>query len=161
MGIRPTNDPYGGVNPLIDKMIGNAFDIVKYVAANLRTIRYVAENMETVFHAAQNMQAADTGGGGANNVIVLAGQGNGTDSMILDLPNGLTADEVYGLNFMLQGDAGAWVPNPGSNFASAGIFADTSAPDYIAVNFAMSAFYNARFRIVLFTGPASPPSGGL
>ena len=45
-------NPYGGVNPLIDKMIGNAYDIVKYVAKYLREIRYVAENMEYVYTAA-------------------------------------------------------------------------------------------------------------
>lgn len=45
-------NPYGGVNPLIDKMIGNAYDIVKYVAKYLREIRYVAENMQYVYSAA-------------------------------------------------------------------------------------------------------------
>ncbi|MEO5499010.1 MAG: hypothetical protein ABIR46_00755 [Candidatus Saccharimonadales bacterium] len=45
-------NPYGGVNPLIDKIIGNAYDIVKYVAKYLREIRYVAENMEYVYVAA-------------------------------------------------------------------------------------------------------------
>lgn len=45
-------NPYGGVNPLIDKMIGNAYDIVKYVARYLKEIRYVAENMESVYNAA-------------------------------------------------------------------------------------------------------------
>jgi hypothetical protein len=44
-------NPYGGVNPLIDKMIGNAYDIVKYVARYLKDIRYVAENMATVYAA--------------------------------------------------------------------------------------------------------------
>jgi hypothetical protein len=44
-------NPYGGVNPLIDKMIGNAYDIVKYVARYLKEIRYVAENMATVYAA--------------------------------------------------------------------------------------------------------------
>jgi len=45
-------NPYGGVNPLIDKVIGNAYEIVKYVARYLREIRYVAENMQYVFAAA-------------------------------------------------------------------------------------------------------------
>lgn len=51
MGIRPGSDPYGGVNPLIDKMIGNAYDIVKYVARYLKEIRYVAENMHLINEA--------------------------------------------------------------------------------------------------------------
>lgn len=45
-------NPYGGVNPLIDKVIGNAYEIVKYVAKYLREIRYVAENMQYVYAAA-------------------------------------------------------------------------------------------------------------
>lgn len=49
--LNPFN-PMGGVNPLIDKMIGNAYEIVKYVARYLREIRYVAENMQYVYAAA-------------------------------------------------------------------------------------------------------------
>ena len=49
--MRPVHDPYGGVNPLIDKMIGNAYDVVKYVARYLKEIRYIAENMGTVYSA--------------------------------------------------------------------------------------------------------------
>lgn len=50
--MRTPFNPYGGANPLIDKMIGNAYDIVKYVAKYLKEIRYVAENMEYVYVAA-------------------------------------------------------------------------------------------------------------
>lgn len=50
--MRNAFNPYGGVNPLIDKMIGNAYDIVKYVAKYLKEIRYVAENMQYVYAAA-------------------------------------------------------------------------------------------------------------
>lgn len=60
------NNPYGGVNPLIDKMIGNAYDIVKYVARYLKEIRYCAENMQSIYTAANGNKyvleavAADT-----------------------------------------------------------------------------------------------------
>lgn len=50
--MRNEMNPYGGVNPLIDKIIGNSYDIVKYVARYLKEIRYVAENMATVYNAA-------------------------------------------------------------------------------------------------------------
>lgn len=70
-----TLNPYGGVNPLIDKMIGNAYDIVKYVAKYLREIRYVAENMKYVFTAANG------------NRTVLRQTGDGIASTLwIDLP---------------------------------------------------------------------------
>ncbi len=70
--MRPVTDPYGGINPIIDKMIGNAYDIVKYVAKYLREIRYVAENMGTIF-AAANLTLKSTviaEGTGANTLLV-------------------------------------------------------------------------------------------
>lgn len=64
-------NPYGGVNPLIDKMIGNAYDIVKYVARYLKEIRYVAENMETVYIAANgNRTMAFITGDGVTNPLM-------------------------------------------------------------------------------------------
>ena len=69
--MRNSMNPYGGVNPLIDKMIGNAYDIVKYVARYLREIRYVAENMETVYNAAHGGRTVvDTVGTGITPVTV-------------------------------------------------------------------------------------------
>lgn len=51
--MQPVHSPVGGAGPLIDKMIGNAYDIVKYVAKYLKEIRYVAENMEKIWEVAQ------------------------------------------------------------------------------------------------------------
>lgn len=66
-------NPYGGVNPLIDKMIGNAYDIVKYVAKYLKEIRYVAENMQYVYAAANGsrLRYAVAGTGAAQLLIPL------------------------------------------------------------------------------------------
>lgn len=75
MGMRNEMSPYGGVNPLIDKMIGNAYDIVKYVARYLKEIRYVAENMEHIYIAANG------------NKVKFSAVGNGTDTLIIPLPS--------------------------------------------------------------------------
>lgn len=85
MGIRPCNDPYGGVNPLIDKMIGNAYDIVKYVATYLKEIRYVAENMQSVFLAAN---------GNTIELTVVAD----SDNLSIALPEDFDIDDLRGLS---------------------------------------------------------------
>ena len=51
--MRTVNDPFGGQNTLIDKLIGNSYRIVKDVYDSLREIRYVAANMEDI-HAVAN-----------------------------------------------------------------------------------------------------------
>lgn len=83
MAHRPVHDPYGGVNPLIDKMIGNAFDIVKYVARYLKEVRYVAENMETVYNAV-NL---------SRKYSVLA-TGTGDDTLIVFIDDSIVLDDI-------------------------------------------------------------------
>ena len=59
--------PYGYAPqfaPLVDRMIGRAFHIVKYVADHLGVIKYVAFNMEAIVICAQQFQA--------NNPLILA-----------------------------------------------------------------------------------------
>jgi len=46
--MRTPLDPYAGCNPVIDKMIGNSYQIVREVQQNLKEIRYVASNMEDI-----------------------------------------------------------------------------------------------------------------
>lgn len=80
-------NPYGGVNPLIDKMIGNAYDIIKYVARYLREIRYVAENMQTVYLAANG-----------NRVFLEGTLVDPDTTMNVSLPEGVTASEIRGID---------------------------------------------------------------
>ena len=114
MGIRPTNDPYGGVNPLIDKMIGNAYDIVKYVARYLKEIRYVAENMDKVYEAAQNMQSSGSGGGSAN-MIFLEGQAS-SGQLFLAPPPEVTVDRICGASVLAQDSNGSLMPPSEENW---------------------------------------------
>jgi hypothetical protein len=48
--------PYGGAQfaPLVDKLVGNAFPIVKHVCDNMRHVRYVSANMEAIVYLAQS-----------------------------------------------------------------------------------------------------------
>lgn len=57
MGMRPMNDPYGGHAPLVDKLIGNAYDHVRFVAVNMPAIKHVSANLEAVYNVHSNMDA--------------------------------------------------------------------------------------------------------
>lgn len=53
MSMRTVNDTCGGNHTtLVDKMVGTAYDVVRYVASNLDKIIYVSENMEAIHTAA-------------------------------------------------------------------------------------------------------------
>ena len=47
--MRCENDPRGGRNPIIDKIVGNGYTIIKFVAQYMREIVYVADNMEAIY----------------------------------------------------------------------------------------------------------------
>jgi len=48
--------PYGGARfaPMVDRLIGNAFPTVKFVADNMDYIRYVADNMLAIVTLAES-----------------------------------------------------------------------------------------------------------
>jgi hypothetical protein len=48
MGYRPANDPFNGVEPIADKLIGNAYDTVRTVATNIAVVKHVSANMGTL-----------------------------------------------------------------------------------------------------------------
>lgn len=52
MGMRNTNDPFGGNAAIVDSMIGNAFDTVRSVHDELSTLKYLAEHMADIVSAA-------------------------------------------------------------------------------------------------------------
>ncbi len=55
MGHRNPHDPFGGADTFVDKMIGNAYEVVKFVARHVKEIRYVAFNMEHIYRVSQNI----------------------------------------------------------------------------------------------------------
>lgn len=95
--MRQVHDPYGGVNPLIDKMIGNAYDIVKYVARYLKEIRYVAENMEYVYDAAHNKK------------VVVEEQAYGSN-LYIPLPSGVSMDNLENIEVIALDDSQVFFP---------------------------------------------------
>ena len=60
MGNRSSMDPYGGVTPQIDKMIGDAYPNVEIVAKNIDAVVTCAENIDAIIDAAGMLQALNT-----------------------------------------------------------------------------------------------------
>ena len=132
--MRPVNDPYGGVNPLIDKMIGNAYDIVKYVARYLKEIRYVAENMEHVFIAANG------------NRVMLSAEGNGSASLSITIPVSVGFSSIQDVSVIAISGSNIYMPSPQTfNFSIANGKVDISIGNYVP------ALVNATYKITLTT----------
>lgn len=94
---RPGNvcDPYDGRGHtgLIDKMIGNAYDVVKYVARHLDVIRYVATNMENIYVVATNLKRS---------VLVISETGLANTTKSVALPEGVTPAMVVASSVLVQ-----------------------------------------------------------
>lgn len=98
MNMRPTNDPYSDYTNLVDKLIGNSYQIVRYVAMHLKTIRYVASNMESIYFAAQNQPVVVRATAGALNTTTSVNIPSGVDIADIvssDVVIATTGDEIY------------------------------------------------------------------
>lgn len=109
MGMRTVNDPCSSRAPLVDKLIGNAYEIVKYVAMNLTTIRYVAENMELVHQVGTNLKQTAV----LNGTTGIAGA-----TVSVALPTGVTAGQVIGSQVMIQTSEGDLYGDNSGHFTS-------------------------------------------
>lgn len=99
--MRNPQDPFGGADPLTDKLVGNAFKYVKYLSDYVKEIRYVALNMEHIYRASRNLYT---------NILQVAELTALDADYMIDLPEGVTPsiiinssvivvttdDEVYG-----------------------------------------------------------------
>lgn len=139
MGHRPVHDPYGGVNPLIDKMIGNAFDIVKYVARHLREIRYLAENMELV-HIVANMNRKYT--------VLVSGNGTGTFSVPID--EAIVAANIESISVIAENVEGIRVFPAADSFSYV-----LNADSEVVINVQNVDLYSANYKItVMYSLPS-------
>lgn len=129
-------DPYDdrGHTGLVDKMIGSAYDVVKFVARNLSVIRYVASNMETIYEVGQNLK---TGG------LVLGMTGLANETVSLALPEGVTPAMILTSSVIVETAAGD-LYGTDSGYVTASIQAGALRV-YLASN-APVAIQNAVFR---------------
>lgn len=136
--MRPVNHPYGGVNPLIDKMIGNAYDIVKYVAKYLREIRYVAENMEIVYDVAHGYRT------------LIVGTPEGNDTLVLGIPQDIDPHSVNGIDVVAHVNGNVYVAS--TITFNYGILGDEVV---ISIESDMNDLMYAEYRVTLSTLPPS------
>lgn len=100
--MRTPFQPYGGVSPIIDKMIGNAYDVIKYVARYLKEIRYVAENMDMIYNAANAGK------------MRIAYNANNNTNLSIALPNEVTFSAIDYITVSAQYNGVYYSPGPDS-----------------------------------------------
>lgn len=90
-------NPVAGTNPFIDKLIGNAYDVIKYVAYYVKEIQYVALNMADVNRVSQHMY---------ENVLLEADVIEVDSTIEIDMPEGVTAAMVLNSSVIVVTELG-------------------------------------------------------
>lgn len=57
MGMRTVTDPRGTDAVLVDKLLGNSYEVVRKVAFDLEYIRHLSANMKSIYRVDQNLDA--------------------------------------------------------------------------------------------------------
>lgn len=105
MGMRTVFDPFGSPALLVDKMIGNEYDIVKFVAENMEFIRHVQANLEALVELANNLKTSG---------LLLGTTGLATEVTSIPLPEGVLQDHVLASSVLVVGkDGGLYGPDSG------------------------------------------------
>jgi hypothetical protein len=100
MNMRATCDPYGGLNPLVDKCIGpTAYHVVQYVAQNMAYVQRAAANT--------NIQKRLT-------TVLLFAAGGASIALPLDC----TIDQVLSSSVMLKTPAGLLIDSDSGLFTT-------------------------------------------
>lgn len=103
--MRNVNDPYEcrTHNTLVDKLIGNAFDVVRYVAMNMKEILYVAVNMENIYIVATNVR---------DNTVVVGIMPDTIAPVLLPYPTGVVYENLLNYQAIVFGPDGIVLPDP-------------------------------------------------
>lgn len=79
--MRSTHDARGGLNPLMDHVVGTAYDDVRCVAQNIAIIKQLSYHMESIYNTSGNIEEivllAQAIGNLANSVVITANPANG------------------------------------------------------------------------------------
>lgn len=68
MYTRPPFDPNGNPDQVVDKLIGNAYDVVRYLATNLEYVKHVSYYLENIYNVEVNLDNINEV---ANNITLL------------------------------------------------------------------------------------------
>ena len=104
MTLRGSMEQLGGLTGMVDKMIGNAFPIVRTVADNIDAVNYCKDNMEAIVLVAEQLESEIT-----YNLTTVAGT-IGAEASI-PYPSGVTNAKVRGMTVILvAGDGTVYLP---------------------------------------------------
>jgi hypothetical protein len=144
MAIRNTQDPYGGRTGLVDKLIGNAFDVVHLVARHINEITYLVNNMEAIIIVAKNLP--DT-----SSVTKTATFGDRGETVAYSLPANVTMNNlVQSTMLILDGNGNAYQSSNGNVdfWYEDGVFcvrlADEAPASMIGATFRWNVTYRIR-----------------
>ena len=101
---RATASPYAGSAPMVDKLIGNAYDTVKTVADKLSMLQYLADNMEALVLIANDLGITSNDLSITSTVLGIAGQPGETTQ--LALPAGVAQDSITSTSVLLDDGVG-------------------------------------------------------
>jgi len=59
MGMRTVHDPYGTPAVLVDRMLGNAYEVVRFVAKNVEFVKHVSAHMEQIYRVDASLEDID------------------------------------------------------------------------------------------------------
>lgn len=105
MAMRTVFDPFGSPTLLVDKMIGNEYDIVKFVAENMEFIRHVQANLEALVELSNNLKTSG---------LLLGTTGLATETTSIALPDGVLQEHVLASSVLVVGkDGGLYGPDSG------------------------------------------------
>lgn len=94
----PFREDSGNV-ALVDRFIGNAYDVVKYVARHLDVLRYVATNMEEIHEVAMNLKRS----GLTLGQTALLGE-----TVSVAVPEGITQSMILSSSVMIEDEVGSF-----------------------------------------------------
>ena len=91
MGMRPINDPYGTPITIVDKLIGNAYEIVRLIAKKMPIIEYLAsimERMEIVTQQSDNILSLKI----VESTKLISEAGN---TILIPIPDGISPNDIH------------------------------------------------------------------
>lgn len=103
--MRNTLDPFGGSDTVVDKVIGNAYDVVLAVRMKLRELMFIVANMDSLMEIANNLKST---------TVVSGISGVAGATTIIQLPLGMSPLKILSSTVMLADQFGnMYTPDSG------------------------------------------------
>lgn len=83
--MRPTFDPVGGPDVLVDKMLGNAYRNVRLVAIALDEVKHVSANLQSIYDVSQSLSSVVAVAGLSDEILLLVPSLDSVNQVAADL----------------------------------------------------------------------------